>query len=1158
MNILLTTAGQAAVASSLPAPPTFVEFRLGDGFNYLPAVGQTALTGTTVFTGVPGEAQIIGNNLLKYTLTLDATVGPFNFGEVGLYLPGNVLAAVGAASTLVPKTATAGAVLGNTIVVDCYLSTVGTDYAIYAELGNSNYPMNLSAIPNVDTLPAAAQAFPNIFMVSSPDNVGSLIAHSNNALWSFQGYEEQVSSGFVVTASSLSIDCNVAMPSPFYLGELLVQFTSGANVGVVRRISGYNSVGNQYVFGTALSAIPIVNDTFIVLKRTILQSHVSNLLNGLNPLLTSGNVNDLLTIPLTSLVKQDGTTPMTGLFDFGGLRAINLADPVLVTDAVNKNYLDTSLTGVSSSLTSLTTTVAAINTSYVRHDGTIAMTGSFNFGGFRGVNLATPTASGDATTKAYVDAAVSALSGSIVTVHNSLTGLQGGSASERYHLTASQHTFLTGFALTGFPTASYVNQGIVELADSTETGAGALVDKAVTPEALVGALNAVGANALKTAVQTVASSVGGVQHGAGIPTGITPTTPAFYVDTTTNARSLHIYDGAWFNITEDASTTVIGRVRLATTAEATALTLNTVAVTPSTLYDVLGATPSFHSVLPAQIATLVNRQVVRFDAGNYAAAQATGLTPDKLAVGVVDTANSRIITSGVVTGFAGLVTDSEYYLSDVTAGAITNIAPTDTVKIGVARSATELYLDIDVGTGGGDATAAEKLEEEIIQAAHGFVVGDWLYHNGTTLVKALGDADATSDVVGLVSTVTDASTFKLMRSGYVTGLAGLTAGASMRLSTTVAGALQSAIPTTSGHVDKPLLLADSTTSGWVQILRGAVVTAPSPYLLPVASAAGAADVITADFTPNVSLTNGISVLVRAATANLTTTPTFSPDGLTAKVIVKGNNLALAAGDIAGAGHWLELNYDATLDRWVLQNPASGVLKTPVISGETNLTVRNSAVTPNTQLTITASDIVLRDSNNDPKIVFGVNLTADILSSGINGLDFGVVSNNNWYYTWVINNGSTMASLISLSSTSPTLPPGYSYKHLVSATYYTTSFRKYVQLGRKIQATEVWPALLGGSSTVTTLVSPTTLLPPIHKELTLFISHATAPIGGQSNSNVFLDSSALVVVGGAVALSADGNSRGAYGFCSFVPRNPQQYYYNVTNGSSNHNLIAFEI
>lgn len=92
-------------------------------------------------------------------------------------------------------------------------------------------------------------------------------------------------------------------------------------------------------------------------------------------------------------------------------------------------------------------------------------------------------------------------------------------------------------------------------------------------------------------------------------------------------------------------------------------------------------------------------------------------------------------------------------------------------------------------------------------------------------------------------------------------------------------------------------------------------------VLVASSSGGTSDAITATLSGNVSLTNGTTVIVRAVSANTTTTPTFSPNGLTAKIIVKANNIALVAGDVAGAGHWIEMQYDSVLDRWVLQNPA---------------------------------------------------------------------------------------------------------------------------------------------------------------------------------------------------------------------------------------------
>ena len=81
------------------------------------------------------------------------------------------------------------------------------------------------------------------------------------------------------------------------------------------------------------------------------------------------------------------------------------------------------------------------------------------------------------------------------------------------------------------------------------------------------------------------------------------------------------------------------------------------------------------------------------------------------------------------------------------------------------------------------------------------------------------------------------------------------------------------------------------------------------------------DAITADFSPiTLSLTNGTRVLVRASGANTTTTPTFAPNGLAAKDIVKNGNQPLSVGDIFGADHELDMVYNSSNDNWELLNP----------------------------------------------------------------------------------------------------------------------------------------------------------------------------------------------------------------------------------------------
>ena len=95
--------------------------------------------------------------------------------------------------------------------------------------------------------------------------------------------------------------------------------------------------------------------------------------------------------------------------------------------------------------------------------------------------------------------------------------------------------------------------------------------------------------------------------------------------------------------------------------------------------------------------------------------------------------------------------------------------------------------------------------------------------------------------------------------------------------------------------------------------------------LYIAVGEGTSDAITATFDPAITeLTNGLVVFVRALASNATTTPTFNPDGLGATTITKGTYQPLAVGDIAGNGYWMILQYDSTQNKWVLQNPATGI------------------------------------------------------------------------------------------------------------------------------------------------------------------------------------------------------------------------------------------
>lgn len=93
-----------------------------------------------------------------------------------------------------------------------------------------------------------------------------------------------------------------------------------------------------------------------------------------------------------------------------------------------------------------------------------------------------------------------------------------------------------------------------------------------------------------------------------------------------------------------------------------------------------------------------------------------------------------------------------------------------------------------------------------------------------------------------------------------------------------------------------------------------------------AVATGTADAIAASYAPGITvLVDGQFCFFRATASNATTTPTFSPNGLTAHTITKAGGAALAIADIPGNLAECIVRYNLANTRWELMNPASGVV-----------------------------------------------------------------------------------------------------------------------------------------------------------------------------------------------------------------------------------------
>jgi len=303
------------------------------------------------------------------------------------------------------------------------------------------------------------------------------------------------------------------------------------------------------------------------------------------------------------------------------------------------------------------------------------------------------------------------------------------------------------------------------------------------------------------------------------------------------------------------------------------------------------------------------------------------------------------------------------------------------------------------------------------------------------------------------------------------------------------------ISSTVSTVDASLTLAASQLS----------VTLPNRK----GTAGGTVDAITTTSTPAPSgWTEGLRYLVRMAGANTSTTPTFAPDGLTAKTIVKGSNQALVASDIPGANFEADFVYNATLGKVVLMNPAypvaSSVGNISVRDKVRNLIVKVNATNPTYQVDVTADEVLLQTTAGVPFRATTVSVTADITVSGANGLDTGAEGADAWYYVWVIYNGSTVSALLSASSTAPTLPSGYTYQALVGAVRNNASsnFIAFYQEDTHVEYNAV-QTILNGSVTADawTSQSATTYFPSTAKRITCAIGMSPGGSGGDFSAGL---------------------------------------------------------
>lgn len=314
------------------------------------------------------------------------------------------------------------------------------------------------------------------------------------------------------------------------------------------------------------------------------------------------------------------------------------------------------------------------------------------------------------------------------------------------------------------------------------------------------------------------------------------------------------------------------------------------------------------------------------------------------------------------------------------------------------------------------------------------------------------------------------------------------------------------------------------------------------------------DTITGSLSPAISsYAAGQKFSFVSAGAN-TGAVTININGLGAKSITKLGTTALAAGDIP-SGAIVEIEYDGTqfqlcnLVAQSTQTISSSAVLGSGVTGTTQSANDNSTKIATTEyvdranigvtgsfknlaasaggasanVSVTADEIVVKNTSSYARILSSVSLTINTAGSGANGLDTGTLATSTWYSVWVIcKNDGTTAGLISTSATSPTMPADYTFKARIgwirtdsTANKYPLAFR---QFGRRVRYA---PASGANITALPLAASGAAGAPNTPTWVAVSVSNFVP------STTSFISLSLSIIGSGVKALCAPNNNYGAY-------------------------------
>jgi hypothetical protein len=199
-ELVVTNAGLAVASVANPEGPFIhiVGMRIGSSFGYTPDRSQQGLRGTTLFSGAVTSWQSIGDNTLDIVITIPPEAGPFQFGEVGLYLADSagvfstdsVLFAIAAFDDLQTKFSSLGTNVISSYTFHCLLK-LEQSVAVF-QIDTSGAPPSVVDVYQwSDIYPPSVSANPDLPMSLvkelNASGEASLLTNASDAQWTMVG-----------------------------------------------------------------------------------------------------------------------------------------------------------------------------------------------------------------------------------------------------------------------------------------------------------------------------------------------------------------------------------------------------------------------------------------------------------------------------------------------------------------------------------------------------------------------------------------------------------------------------------------------------------------------------------------------------------------------------------------------------------------------------------------------------------------------------------------------------------------------------------------------------------------------------------------------------------------------------------------------------------